>query len=577
MSPSVIHITHLPPNYTKEEVLVMCQDLTGSIQFYGKYCYATFENHASATNARRDLRIQTNLVVTFAKPKPVTSATDLVNSNLDGQQDDRVSATIAKATIKPQSTPFEKPSHRSPISKSALLRTDKEFQPAQKHAPGPQQQHQNQRQQQPMSQPFHTYRPQHMQSLTPQNYENLGQFHSGQQIQTPNTASSQATRVNFYVGNSENENRWGPPPPPLPQPTQFLNYEHAVTMTPVSNPLYCLSVLYSDFDPSRNETPQLYPQHDTQYYETPTTIATTVPDQDGFPHFYYDSNYSENSHHNGERVPLFIPHYNTPTPAPRLPNLQFLAKPPLASISPTSVLSDDEQLIVDVISSVIGDFVSPSPKPSPAFLLSHVIPKDPNFPSLVNSSPTTIPPKPAINTLPARHTDSTATSTPTSTTITTSTPNSKQDHEGNSHLSNDVERAEIPSKASYSFNNKPPQKSPSNPFFLTLKEHSDLQLVSDSMFDECPPSSSFVVPSRIVLTELGLLVGCTSRVPLSVMEAVLNISSNNGGHVKREKKDVVGGAGVKDGNHEQEDEITEEESIRRHCVGLVKSRPFYLF
>ncbi|KAI9353725.1 hypothetical protein BDR26DRAFT_13113 [Obelidium mucronatum] len=72
--PNVVHVTHLPPNYAKEEILAMVQDFAGfrSIQFYGKYCYATFDNHKSASIARSDLRSQTNLVVTFAKPKPVT-------------------------------------------------------------------------------------------------------------------------------------------------------------------------------------------------------------------------------------------------------------------------------------------------------------------------------------------------------------------------------------------------------------------------------------------------------------------------------------------------------------------------
>ncbi|KAI8607140.1 hypothetical protein BC830DRAFT_1175649, partial [Chytriomyces sp. MP71] len=75
MRPRVIHITHLPQNYIRDELTVICNELDGfqSIQFYGKYCYASFVTHECAAIARFLLRHQTNLVVTFAKPKPLST------------------------------------------------------------------------------------------------------------------------------------------------------------------------------------------------------------------------------------------------------------------------------------------------------------------------------------------------------------------------------------------------------------------------------------------------------------------------------------------------------------------------
>ncbi|KAJ3234259.1 hypothetical protein HDU81_001544 [Chytriomyces hyalinus] len=72
-STNVIHLTHLPPNYTRDELFVLCSDFDGfqSIQFYGKYCYARFVTHQCAYLAWASLRQETNLVVTFAKPKPL--------------------------------------------------------------------------------------------------------------------------------------------------------------------------------------------------------------------------------------------------------------------------------------------------------------------------------------------------------------------------------------------------------------------------------------------------------------------------------------------------------------------------
>ncbi|KAJ3391304.1 hypothetical protein HDU84_006220 [Entophlyctis sp. JEL0112] len=79
--PCSLHITHLPPNYTREEILFICQDLAGDnghryqqIQYYGKYCYATYATYNHGYAARNTLRDTTNLVVTFAKPKPIPAS-----------------------------------------------------------------------------------------------------------------------------------------------------------------------------------------------------------------------------------------------------------------------------------------------------------------------------------------------------------------------------------------------------------------------------------------------------------------------------------------------------------------------
>ncbi|KAJ3070918.1 hypothetical protein HDU98_006054 [Podochytrium sp. JEL0797] len=100
MCPSVIHVTHLPPNYTRDEISVMCFDLDGmkSVQFYGKYCYATFESHAFAATARATLRSETNLVVTFARPKPGSSESA---ANTEGIQTVQSLEDIPAVTYRP--------------------------------------------------------------------------------------------------------------------------------------------------------------------------------------------------------------------------------------------------------------------------------------------------------------------------------------------------------------------------------------------------------------------------------------------------------------------------------------------
>ncbi|KAJ1553214.1 hypothetical protein HK405_008601, partial [Cladochytrium tenue] len=66
-----IHLTHLPPNYTQEEMTSMCAWLDGfeSIQFHGKYLYVKFRSADQAALAREILRRETNLVVTFSHAK----------------------------------------------------------------------------------------------------------------------------------------------------------------------------------------------------------------------------------------------------------------------------------------------------------------------------------------------------------------------------------------------------------------------------------------------------------------------------------------------------------------------------
>ncbi|KAJ3006017.1 hypothetical protein HKX48_000340 [Thoreauomyces humboldtii] len=64
-----IHVTHLPTNYTKEE---MCKVFRAfpkfiKVQFHGKYGYVFFEDGQAASTCWRTLRTETNLVVSYAK------------------------------------------------------------------------------------------------------------------------------------------------------------------------------------------------------------------------------------------------------------------------------------------------------------------------------------------------------------------------------------------------------------------------------------------------------------------------------------------------------------------------------
>ncbi|KAJ3416193.1 hypothetical protein HDV05_002838 [Chytridiales sp. JEL 0842] len=68
-----LHVTHLPPNYTQEEMIRVFQLFEGfdSAQFFPKYSYVKFTESELALKARTYLRTETNLVVTFAKVKKV--------------------------------------------------------------------------------------------------------------------------------------------------------------------------------------------------------------------------------------------------------------------------------------------------------------------------------------------------------------------------------------------------------------------------------------------------------------------------------------------------------------------------
>jgi len=80
----ILHITHLPTNYTKNEIEKIFGMFPGfsEAHFYGKYGYAYFDSESHASHARQVLRVETNLVVSFAKsaPKPI-SALEAVPDN----------------------------------------------------------------------------------------------------------------------------------------------------------------------------------------------------------------------------------------------------------------------------------------------------------------------------------------------------------------------------------------------------------------------------------------------------------------------------------------------------------------
>ncbi|KAI9209463.1 uncharacterized protein BJ171DRAFT_118026 [Polychytrium aggregatum] len=106
-----LHITHLPTNYSKEEMTKIFKVFSGflSVHFYGKYGYAYFDEDSNAAAARNILRAQTNLVVSFAKNavKPAVDAAD---------HSDDLLAKTAVSTIAPFSVaPPSVTNHQAPI------------------------------------------------------------------------------------------------------------------------------------------------------------------------------------------------------------------------------------------------------------------------------------------------------------------------------------------------------------------------------------------------------------------------------------------------------------------------------
>ncbi|KAJ3326062.1 hypothetical protein HDU76_013053 [Blyttiomyces sp. JEL0837] len=68
---NVLHLTHLPPNYSNQEIVSICKGFPGyeHVQFCGKYCYASYRTHTQASQVHMILRTETNLVVTFSRNK----------------------------------------------------------------------------------------------------------------------------------------------------------------------------------------------------------------------------------------------------------------------------------------------------------------------------------------------------------------------------------------------------------------------------------------------------------------------------------------------------------------------------
>ncbi|KAI8845871.1 hypothetical protein BJ741DRAFT_586009 [Chytriomyces cf. hyalinus JEL632] len=114
-STNVIHLTHLPPNYTRDELFVLCSDFDGfqSIQFYGKYCYARFVTHQCAYLAWSSLRQETNLVVTFAKPKPLQATPISLQPYF--LQENHLGVSISKNDV-PENDYYLEPMDHSPSS-----------------------------------------------------------------------------------------------------------------------------------------------------------------------------------------------------------------------------------------------------------------------------------------------------------------------------------------------------------------------------------------------------------------------------------------------------------------------------
>ncbi|KAJ3403433.1 hypothetical protein HDU80_004184 [Chytriomyces hyalinus] len=126
-STNVIHLTHLPPNYTRDELFVLCSDFDGfqSIQFYGKYCYARFVTHQCAYLAWSSLRQETNLVVTFAKPKPLQATPISLQPNFL-PENPYLGVSISKNDV-PENDYYLDPMDQSPSSNGLDWEDDTEM------------------------------------------------------------------------------------------------------------------------------------------------------------------------------------------------------------------------------------------------------------------------------------------------------------------------------------------------------------------------------------------------------------------------------------------------------------------
>ncbi|KAI8803536.1 hypothetical protein BJ742DRAFT_496921 [Cladochytrium replicatum] len=96
---TTLHVTHLPPNYAKEELQKIFRVFPGflHIELHGKYGYAYFLDEISSSKARLVLRAQTNLVVSFAKNGTRGSQADLRSVNTSSLQFSSMQQTAAVA------------------------------------------------------------------------------------------------------------------------------------------------------------------------------------------------------------------------------------------------------------------------------------------------------------------------------------------------------------------------------------------------------------------------------------------------------------------------------------------------
>lgn len=88
----VLHITHLPNNYTREEMLKVFNGFKGFVlaSFHGKYAYVQFDSEESAAEIWTILRTSTNLVISYAR-NMVRADDHVGNSGLN--TDDLVSSS----------------------------------------------------------------------------------------------------------------------------------------------------------------------------------------------------------------------------------------------------------------------------------------------------------------------------------------------------------------------------------------------------------------------------------------------------------------------------------------------------
>ncbi|KAJ3281180.1 hypothetical protein HDU79_011034 [Rhizoclosmatium sp. JEL0117] len=573
LNPCVIHITHLPPNYAKEELLVMCQDLLGfkSVQFYGKYCYATFATHNDATAARFILRKQTNLVVTFAKPKPVLEAASI---NSLTQSDMRLEISFGFSTGSTGSSGSvtslsnDVSAYQEALA-NKLVANIKEFVPQGDKLT----QHHSSRQHKMSS--FSSLR-------TNASIGYREPQHNHHQNRVAYTSNHNLT--NQSAGRSER----------IYSPNN-VHVSSLCFMNPEQQRLYSNHNLHSTTYPTPSQpTPQISSKPIIYTDFRPLALSQNAPDSPPLTHekklltmhrFSDELNMSPPSSFrqtslSGNVVPYIArllpasPKPSTPTPAQR----NSVRLPSFFHEYDIAMMFDSDPIAK---SAMVTD------RPAQSNRSATILPKFPNLASKQNSSfsdtdsPAQTPSQPPDQP-PSNESSSPTSSSSTSTTFDTISTESSELVQ---------ETSEQRSKAAYSFTNLPPRKLSSNLPFLTDYDRLVYSIPLNSShfvsiphsvylrrdfvsrivgFDDLdintlPPKVIYrrpILTARQVVYQCGLTYG-SARVEVGGRE--VSFSTRLVGRDRRRGK--VGEMVV----------VPEEDVVKRHCVGMVGAKLFQLF